>query len=233
MPPSGTRLLPPRALRRQSSALNRAASTAQMTGPSHASIVAAQGSSGRCRVISASGTSPSAAAARPPSPHTAPRAVIVGQFACGCRPAVDKSPLLADLIGAQQGLTGVARDVDQRVVLRVVEPHGAHVEPHTAQLRRMRRSRRGHRRGPRPPAPPPAGPPSRHSRAPRPSPAPAGADDDNVACPVKQPPIRQPTNSGSEPAGRRCVTASSGDDAIDLLPATAAPDHHSPSSASR
>ena len=41
MPPSGTRLLPPKALRRQSSALNWSASTAQITGPSQASI-------GRC-----------------------------------------------------------------------------------------------------------------------------------------------------------------------------------------
>ena len=43
----GTRLLPSKALRRQSKALNRSASTAQITGPSHASIVACPGIVGK------------------------------------------------------------------------------------------------------------------------------------------------------------------------------------------
>ena len=57
MPPSGRRLPPFRALRRQSRALNLSASAAQITGPSQASTVAAQGSSGNWRVTSARETS--------------------------------------------------------------------------------------------------------------------------------------------------------------------------------
>ena len=136
MPPSGSRLPPFRALRRQSRALNLSASAAQITGPSQASTVAAQGSSGNWRVDLRQGDIVLGCQYRVGHRLVAgPGVGEGGQFHLGRHPIADEGTLLADLVRPEQRVSGGAGERDQRVMLRVMEPDRAHVEPDPAKRR--------------------------------------------------------------------------------------------------